>query len=267
MRHRASLTSALITLALVGTLGGCGSSTPRHVSAARHLMAVPAVTSTTTVPTMPAPASTTIVPRTPEPASTTIATLSRSVHGSATPGGPAVTTVPGTWYGYRSVLPVIATSGGWLKVRKAQRPNQSTAWIPASAATLSTTPYYLVLDLTSEHLQEYLNGEPIHSYPAGIGTTTDPTVTGNYFIAMKTPPPDPSYGPFVLATSAHSDAIADWEGLGDAIIAIHGPIDTYDNQLIGTTGARISHGCIRLHNNDLARLADIPAGTPLKIIG
>jgi lipoprotein-anchoring transpeptidase ErfK/SrfK len=70
----------------------------------------------------------------------------------------------------------------------------------------------------------------------------------------------------VLATSAHSDAITDWEGLGDAIIAIHGPITTYDDQLIGTTGAAISHGCIRLHDADLAQLSMIPAGTPIDVV-
>jgi hypothetical protein len=30
-------------------------------------------------------------------------------------------------------------------------------------------------------------------------------VTGNFFIAMKVPPPSPGYGPFVLATSAPAD--------------------------------------------------------------
>jgi lipoprotein-anchoring transpeptidase ErfK/SrfK len=66
-------------------------------------------------------------------------------------------------------------------------------------------------------------------------------------------------------TSAHSDTITDWEGSGDAIIAIHGPITSYDDDLIGTHGAAISHGCIRLHDADLAQLSMIPAGTPIDI--
>lgn len=205
-------------------------------------------------------------PQAAEPAVTTVAQLRGAAPASAKPGGPQVATVPGSWYGYPSILPVIATAPGWLDVREAQRPNQSTAWIPASYATLSRTPYFLVLDLNSAHIKVFLHGEPLASFPVGIGTTTDPTVTGDYFVAMKVPPPDPGYGPFVLATSAHSDAITDWGGSGDAVVGIHGPITSYDDQLIGTTGARISHGCIRLHDSDLAQLAGIPAGTPLDIV-
>ena len=51
-----------------------------------------------------------------------------------------------------------------------------------------------------------------------------------------------------------------------AVIGIHGPITSYDDSLIGTTGAAISHGCIRLHDADLAQLSIIPAGTPIDIV-
>jgi lipoprotein-anchoring transpeptidase ErfK/SrfK len=112
----------------------------------------------------------------------------------------------------------------------------------------------------------FLHGYPVLNVPVGIGAAATPTVIGNFFVAMKVPPPDPGYGPFVLVTSAHSDTITDWGGSGDAIIAIHGPIDATADQLIGTTGARVSNGCIRLHDGDLARLADVPAGTPLDIV-
>jgi hypothetical protein len=128
------------------------------------------------------------------------------------------------------------------------------------------TPYQMVVNLSTMHLTVFEYGKEIMDFPAGVGTPDDPTVTGDFFITMQVPPPSPGYGPFVLVTSAHSDAIADWEGSGDAIIAIHGPITSYDDQLIGTTGAQISHGCIRLHDADLAQLQGIPAGTPLDII-
>jgi lipoprotein-anchoring transpeptidase ErfK/SrfK len=151
-------------------------------------------------------------------------------------------------------------------VRLAQRPNGSTTWIPLSDVSLSTTPYHLILNLASEHLVVYEYGKEIMDFPAGVGAPDDPTVTGNFFITMRVSPPDAGYGPFVLVTSAHSDTISDWEDSGDAIIAIHGPITSYDDQLIGTTGAAISHGCIRLHDADLAQLNVIPPGSPLDII-
>jgi lipoprotein-anchoring transpeptidase ErfK/SrfK len=198
--------------------------------------------------------------------STTVATLHGAVPGSATPGAPEDTVVPVTWYGYPSVLPVINSTANWVEVRLAQRPNGLTTWVPSSDVTLSLTPYLLVLNLATEHLVVYENGQQVMDFPAGVGSADDPTVTGDYFVTMRAPAPDPGYGPFVLVTSAHSDSIADWAGSGDAIIAIHGPITAYDDQLIGNTGAAISHGCIRLHDADLAQLAGIPAGTPLDIV-
>lgn len=52
---------------------------------------------------------------------------------------------------------------------------------------------------------------------------------------------------------------------GDAMVAIHGPLS--GDAAIGSTGARISHGCIRLHEADLLRLRDVPAGSPVTILG
>jgi hypothetical protein len=197
---------------------------------------------------------------------TPVATINGAVPGSPAPGAPENMVVPASWYGYASMLPVIDQTKGWVEVRLAQRPNQSTTWVPRADVTLDTTPYQLVLNLATEHLTVFDEGTQILDFPAGIGTPDDPTVTGDYFVTMTVPPPDAGYGPFVLVTSAHSDAITDWEGSGDAIIAIHGPITSYDDSLIGTTGAAISHGCIRLHDADLAQLSMIPAGTPLDII-
>jgi hypothetical protein len=198
--------------------------------------------------------------------STTVATTHGAVPGSAEPGAVPNTEVPGTWYGYPSVLPVIGSAPNWIEVRLAQRPNGSTTWVPLSDVTLSTTPYQLILNLAEEHLAVYEYGKEIMDFPAGIGAPDDPTVVGDFFITMRVPPPDAGYGPFALVTSAHSDAISDWEGSGDAIIAIHGPITAYDDQLIGTTGAAISHGCIRLHDADLSQLDVIPPGTPLDVV-
>ena len=36
---------------------------------------------------------------------------------------------------------------------------------------------------------------------------------------------------------------------------------------IGTAGARISHGCIRLHDQALEELAKVPPGTPIDVVG
>ena len=116
------------------------------------------------------------------------------------------------------------------------------------------------------HLSLYKQGRLVFTAPAGVGTLTDPTPAGGYFIAFTEDPPQPNpgYGPFIIVTSAHSANIADWDGSGDAVIGIHGPLG--EDSQIGTTGARISHGCIRLHDATLEKLSDLPAGTPIDII-
>ena len=185
----------------------------------------------------------------------------------AAPGIRADGQVPDTWWGVQSVLPVVAVRQGWVKVRLAQRPNGSQAWVPASDVRLSRTPYRIVINLKTTRLALYDRGRQVFSAPAGVGTAGDPTPTGHYFVAFTEPPPEPNpgYGPFILVTSAHSPEISDWAGSGDAVIGIHGPLG--EDSLIGATGARISHGCIRLHLSALAKLRNVPPGTPIDIIG
>ena len=202
----------------------------------------------------------------PVPASTVLATVLRDVPRYASPGQVASGAVPASWYDRPSVLPVIATSPGWVEVRLAQRPNGSTAWLPDSDVTLGRTPYRIVINATTTQLALYDNGRLVFSAPAGVGTTEDPTPPGEYFVAFDEQPPQPNsgYGPFIIVTSAHSPAIADWEGSGDAVIGIHGPLG--DDTEIGARGAQISHGCIRLHDQALERLAEVPPGTPIDVV-
>lgn len=252
---------------VVGTLGvvtaGCAAAGLPHATAPTDHVHHQARLSTKTASSTPAPST----PSPLVPAGTLVATTKGSIPGYPTAGAlvPS-TTVPGTWYGYPSELPVITTERGWLEVRLAQRPNGSTTWVRANDVTLASTPYAIVVDLATMHLLVYEDGAQLFDFPAGIGAPDDPTTPGQYFMTMQYPPPSPGYGPFVLVTSDHSDSITDWENSGDAIIAIHGPIDASDDALIGTTGAAISHGCIRLHDADLAQLAMIPAGTPIQIV-
>jgi lipoprotein-anchoring transpeptidase ErfK/SrfK len=227
---------------------------------------VPAATvPAATVPAATGPAAT--GPASTGPASTVLATVLRTVPRYASPGVLAAGTVPASWYDRPSVLPVIAASPGWVQVRLAQRPNGSTAWLPNQDVTLGGTPYRIVVNAATTRLALYDDGRLVFSAPAGVGTLEDPTPAGEYFVAFdeQPPQPNPGYGPFIIVTSAHSPAIADWEGSGDAVIGIHGPLG--DDTEIGTSGARISHGCIRLHDQALERLTEVPPGTPVDVVG
>jgi lipoprotein-anchoring transpeptidase ErfK/SrfK len=66
------------------------------------------------------------------------------------------------------------------------------------------------------------------------------------------------YGPWAFGTSAYS-VLSDWPGGG--VVGIHG---TDQPELIP---GRPSHGCIRVPNRDIHRLARLmPIGTPVRIL-
>jgi L,D-transpeptidase catalytic domain len=92
--------------------------------------------------------------------------------------------VPATWHGAPSTLPVIDTRGGWDDVRLAPRPNESRHGSWPVTSTLATTPYRIVVDLSTTHLLLYRANRLVFSAPAGIGTPADPTPTGHFFVAF-----------------------------------------------------------------------------------
>jgi lipoprotein-anchoring transpeptidase ErfK/SrfK len=254
-RRRAIVVCLLVLVATsLGWFGARGLSSSKHAAAG----ASPAPSRVRPV------TSTTVVTQTTGEQSSLVATLPGDEPGYSAPGGQSVGVVPGSWRGAVSALPVIATRPGWLEVRLAQRPNEATAWIPSAGVALSSTPYRIVIDLATMHLSLYDRGNLVMSAPAGIGTSSTPTPTGSFFVAFLEQAPSPGYGAFIMVTSAHSNVIADFENSGDAIIGIHGPLGA--DAEIGTTGAALSNGCIRLHDADLSQLGAVPAGSPIQIL-
>ncbi|HEX3792960.1 MAG TPA: L,D-transpeptidase [Acidimicrobiales bacterium] len=196
---------------------------------------------------------------------TLVANVHAVIPGYGTPGAAKRSmTIQPTWHGENSALPVIGTAPGWVDVRLPQRPNGLTAWVKDTDVTFASTPYKILIDLATRQLIVFKHLRLDGAYPAGIGTSVDPTPTGQFFVAFFASPPSPRYGPFVMVTSAHSNTISDWESSGDALMAIHGPLG--EDNAIGTTGAQISHGCVRLHLGDLEQLRRIPAGTPIVVV-
>jgi lipoprotein-anchoring transpeptidase ErfK/SrfK len=196
--------------------------------------------------------------------STLTATPRGTVAGYATPDGPAVAPVSPTYYGTAVALPVVAQRPGWLQVRVPERPDSSAAWIRVGDATVGVTPWRIVIDLAATHLRLYHAGRLVEDAPVGIGVDATPTATGEFFAAFFQPPPTPGYGPWVLITSGHSEVLTNWEGSGDGILAIHGPLGA--DSRIASTGAKVSNGCIRMHLADMAALAAVTSGTPIDIV-
>jgi lipoprotein-anchoring transpeptidase ErfK/SrfK len=117
----------------------------------------------------------------------------------------------------------------------------------------------LVVDLARRRAMLLRDGRATFSFPVGVGTPDAPTPRGEFVIRNRlTRYQSAFYGPVAFGTSARSATLTDWPGGG--YVGIHG---TNRPDLI--PGA-VSHGCIRLRNADILRLArELPVGTPLTI--
>jgi lipoprotein-anchoring transpeptidase ErfK/SrfK len=69
--------------------------------------------------------------------------------------------------------------------------------------------------------------------------------------------PNQPYGIFALGLSGFSPVLSDWPGGGR--MAIHGTPYASDR------GRPVSHGCVRVYNDDMKGLLDVRLGTPVII--
>jgi lipoprotein-anchoring transpeptidase ErfK/SrfK len=89
-----------------------------------------------------------------------------------------------------------------------------------------------------------------------------PTPIGVYYLAELLKQPDPwgAYGPYAFGLSAHSNVLYNFGG-GAGEIGIHGTNEP------GALGRDVSHGCIRISNAGITKLARmLPLGTPVEIL-
>jgi lipoprotein-anchoring transpeptidase ErfK/SrfK len=148
----------------------------------------------------------------------------------------------------------------WVKVRLPALPDNVTAWVERGAlGGYTVVNTRLEIDLERLSVTLYRAGRRVFAAPAGVGKPSWPTPRGHFYIRNKlTSFASPVYGPLAFGTSARSRVLTDWPGGG--FIGIHG---TNEPQLIP---GRVSHGCIRLRNRDIVRLAKLmPVGTPVTI--
>jgi lipoprotein-anchoring transpeptidase ErfK/SrfK len=149
----------------------------------------------------------------------------------------------------------------WVRVYLPIRPNGVKGWIQASAVRLLRNPYRIVVGLGAHRLYLYRGTDVVLTAATVIGRPSLPTPRGMYYIADLLKPPDPNgaYGPYTFDLSAHSNVLKTFEG-GDGHVAIHG---TNAPWLLGQS---VSHGCIRVSNAVIRKLAHVlPLGTPVLI--
>ncbi len=150
----------------------------------------------------------------------------------------------------------------WLHVYLPTRPNDATGWIKTSDVTVSQPlEYQIKVSLADKKLWLLKNGAVQFEEPAAIGTDENPTPTGTFYytdpLDLKTQP-GTAYGVFAIGLSGHSNTLSEFAG-GDGQIAVHGTNDP------GTIGTPVSHGCVRVNNDVITKLAALPLGTPVVI--
>jgi hypothetical protein len=149
----------------------------------------------------------------------------------------------------------------WTLVRLPVLPNGTVGWVPRSAlGGYVFVQTQLVVDRDKLRATLYRDGRVVFRAPVGIGTPQAPTPAGEFFIRDKlTKFRSPFYGPVAFGTSARSPVLTDWPAGG--FVGVHG---TNQPELVP---GRVSHGCIRLRNEDILRLARLlPVGTPVTIL-
>ncbi|MEA2159203.1 MAG: hypothetical protein QOD66_1583, partial [Solirubrobacteraceae bacterium] len=152
-------------------------------------------------------------------------------------------------------------SGPWVKLRIPMRPNGLIGWVQRSALDdFQRVHTEIVVNRAGPagpNLTLYRNGRVVVRAPVGIGKPSTPTPVGHFWITEAFPSYDPFYGPFLLATSDYS-VLSDWPGGG--VIGLHG---THEPALVP---GYPSHGCIRMHNSDILRVAAVAStGTPVLV--
>jgi hypothetical protein len=156
---------------------------------------------------------------------------------------------------------VRSTTRKWIRVYLPTRPNGSQGWVRARAVRMYTNGYRIVVRLRSHKLRLWRRTKVVATYPVAVGTRSTPTPLGLFYIVelLKPDNPNGSYGPYAFGLSAHSQRLKTFAG-GDGRVGLHG---TNQPSLIGSS---VSHGCLRLRNPAIRRLAKIlPLGTPVLI--
>ncbi len=183
---------------------------------------------------------------------------------SPSPGAPAVKSLANPNYlGAIVVLLVTGIQADWVQAYIPIRPNETTAWFPASDVTLSFAPCHIAIGIGAHKLVLYCGNTQVFTAPVATGAPDSPTPTGTYFVAyiVKLTDPGDAYGPYALGTSAFSNTYFSFEG-GPGQVGIHGTNQPW------VIGSYASHGCVRLNNGDITALAQqIVPGTPVVIAG
>jgi len=197
------------------------------------------------------------------------------------PGGTEIALPDGglwyrSYYGGPLVMHVVEGSQSdlWVRVNVAARqlaPERSctqppcyrngvSGWVENQGFDWVTHQYLARIDLSEKSVRLWNGPQLIAETLAVIGRPSRETPVGTYFLKEKLPPLNAAYGPHILALSAYSEQLREFQG-GLPNIALHG---TNQPELIGQA---VSSGCIRVPNNIISTIHNMaPLGTIVEIV-
>jgi hypothetical protein len=148
----------------------------------------------------------------------------------------------------------------WVRVALPALPNGTTGWVRRRAlGGYAIVRTRLDVDLTALRATLYDRGREVLQVDVAVGQPGWETPRGDFIIRNRlTRYRSPTYGPVAFGTSARVSGPTDWPAGG--FVGIHGT-DRPD-----LVPGRVSHGCIRMRNEDILALARaMPIGTPVHI--
>ena len=147
----------------------------------------------------------------------------------------------------------------WYRIMLGIEPNGARGWVRASDVSLGKATDRIVVDRSTRTLQHFRNGRLRHRFSVGIGMSSSPTTLGEFFVWARLQPSDTTgpYGTYLLGLSGFSEVMTDWPGGGR--MAIHGTTDPADR------GREVSFGCVRVYNDQMHQLRNVPMGTTVLI--
>ncbi|GIU84064.1 MAG: hypothetical protein KatS3mg008_0839 [Acidimicrobiales bacterium] len=151
--------------------------------------------------------------------------------------------------------------GDWVEVLLPIRPNGSTGFVRKTDVAIAHHQWRIEVFLESLRIEVW-NGDSLFlEAPVGVAKDNTPTPEGVYYTTELLRPPDPNgpYGVYAYGLSGFSEVLETFRG-GPGQLGIHGTNDP------ASIGRKVSAGCIRMRNEDIARLAGVlPLGTPVTV--
>ncbi|HEY6794749.1 MAG TPA: L,D-transpeptidase [Kineosporiaceae bacterium] len=259
-RGRSAVGAALVAVLLAAGAAGCSAdSSAGHASSSDPAAAAPRAT------VLPSQARSLPLVQPIHVGATSVVAravpASVPVYRTPTDGAPWMTLKNPEPSGAPLVFLVQAQRDGWLRVLLPVRPNQAQGWVHRSDVTLFQHDYRMVISISRHTLTVYRGSAVQLTEPVGLGTATTPTPGGVFYTMELLKPSDPkgAYGPYAFGLSGFSTVLTEFMG-GDGRIGIHGTDDP------AGLGKNVSHGCIRVRNAAIERLArTLPLGVPVQI--